>query len=349
MKKHKPSSQYFEFIKQRDQFLDRVHLLYRLRLSKAGDDFQNALIGLLFRAGSSPLIYNLTKDVVNQYSGRIAKELVMMKLATRVVSYGAGLKGLDFTTRKPTRSRVMNRDSLLKNWSNEDVMARVHVELQKIALRCVTEYESAIVRGEDKMGAITAAKRAFPKKIKIARAPRTANRLKEAKRPEDQTIKNTSQRRPVELTAFIDQDTWDTIMAQIKDIDIVSDRSLAVKYSDEYGNELYEWEIEKQAQQEFVDEVFSGDNEAMKSKGITDMVWQAVTDDKTDDCCAARDGMLVSEIRRYISTHGELGGCDGDVPPLHFNCRCRVYPVDDSMEDLRHEIDWQGFEDWLNG
>ena len=91
--------------------------------------------------------------------------------------------------------------------------------------------------------------------------------------------------------------------------------------------------------------------DAAQENGITDFVWIAVVDDKTDLCCLWRDGLLTSEIQAKLSEHADddagcdLGG-DGLVPPLHFNCRCSIAPATDAVPK-KPDVDYQSFDQWL--
>ena len=118
------------------------------------------------------------------------------------------------------------------------------------------------------------------------------------------------------------------------------------------GSEVwYAWEFEQEMTNEFVQSVRDGEIEAANDNGITDFVWIAVVDDKTDSCCLWRDGLLVSEIEQEMSDHADEDdecGIEGDglTPPLHFNCRCTVAPA---TEDIPEKPDDGGseFDDWL--
>lgn len=109
--------------------------------------------------------------------------------------------------------------------------------------------------------------------------------------------------------------------------------------------DIYAWEIEQGVTQDFVYQVRLGQVDAANKNGITDFVWIAIVDNKTDDCCMWRDGMLVSEIEKELSRHDDE--CDSVVPPAHFNCRCRLAPASDDMPEKSTEDVLGDFESWL--
>ncbi len=114
----------------------------------------------------------------------------------------------------------------------------------------------------------------------------------------------------------------------------------------------YAWEFERDITNEFVQSVRDGQIDAATDNGITDFVWISVIDDRTDLCCAWRDGLLVSEIEAQSGDHeGEDDECsvegDGLTPPIHFNCRCTLAPATDNIPD-KPDDGAKDFDDWLN-
>ena len=115
----------------------------------------------------------------------------------------------------------------------------------------------------------------------------------------------------------------------------------------------YAWEFERDMTNEFVQSVRDGQIDAANENGITDFVWIAVVDDRTDTCCLWRDGLLVSEIEAQLPDHQDeddqcdVGDGEGLTPPIHFNCRCTLAPATDNIPD-KPDDGAQEFEDWLN-
>lgn len=161
---------------------------------------------------------------------------------------------------------------------------------------------------------------------------------------------------------FIDDQEWNQMLRDYGDeyipewrqpeyvVDIpISDPEIA-KNAD--PNDIrYAWEFERDMTNDFVSAVRDGQIEAATDNGITDFVWIAVIDSVTDECCAWRDSLLVSEIEEQLGDHeSEDDECDtegdGLTPPLHFNCRCTLAPALDNIPDQPDDGSKE-FADWL--
>jgi len=113
----------------------------------------------------------------------------------------------------------------------------------------------------------------------------------------------------------------------------------------------YVWEFERDLTNEFVKSVRTGQIAAANENGITDFVWIAVIDSKTDECCQWRDGLLISEIRERLGDHrdeDEACNIEGDnlTPPIHFNCRCTLAPAAENIPD-KPDTGAKSFDEWL--
>lgn len=153
-------------------------------------------------------------------------------------------------------------------------------------------------------------------------------------------------------TGFVDAGTWDQIVSDYTDDYIPEWRGPEYQIDpNEPGwpddEKVYATDIEREMTEDFVKSVRDGQIEAANQNGIDDFVWIAIIDDKTDDCCLERDGLLTSEIEKMMET-GELDDdCDASTPPAHINCRCRLAPaIDSDLEPVT--VDTGGFSDWAN-
>ncbi len=157
----------------------------------------------------------------------------------------------------------------------------------------------------------------------------------------------------------IDDAAWQDMLAAYKDeyvpqwrdpayvVDLpITDPTIQADGTEVY----YAWEFERDLTNEFVQSVRDGTLEAANENGITDFVWIAVIDDRTDQCCSWRDGLLVSEIEAQLDDHtDEDADCDvedGLVPPIHFGCRCALAPATDNVPDKPDDMSSE-FSDWL--
>lgn len=202
---------------------------------------------------------------------------------------------------------------------------------------------------------------------KFIRGPRMAltnlNRLQEANEDDLNDISDDEPAKPMVMD-FITEDQWNDILddykneyiPQTRGPDTVFDdktlRDQGIEPSDRYEDVTYGWEIEQDVTHDFVQTVRMGQSDAANEMGVTDMIWMAVLDSHTDECCDWRDGLLTSEIEAELNKGGHDGEeCDdsedGTVPPIHFNCRCALAPATDDLPDPP-ESNIVDFEDWLN-
>lgn len=113
-------------------------------------------------------------------------------------------------------------------------------------------------------------------------------------------------------------------------------------------DDFYAWELEQEMTQDFVKAVREGQIEAAKDEGITEFIWIAIVDDKTDDCCMWRDGLLTSEIEYELKTKRADDECKSAVPPAHFNCRCTLAPATEYLPESPPTVDLTEFNEWLS-
>jgi len=148
---------------------------------------------------------------------------------------------------------------------------------------------------------------------------------------------------------FMDEELWNQLLEEYLTDYVPQYREPKMIFDVEVGGdteEWYGWEIEQYVTHDFVDRVRKGQDEAAKQNGITDFMWIAVIDDKTDECCAWRDGLTSAQIEAKLPQHKD-DDCDAIVPPAHFNCRCTVAPMLDTMTD-EPTVNVTEFEEWLN-
>lgn len=150
-------------------------------------------------------------------------------------------------------------------------------------------------------------------------------------------------------SGYLDDETWDEILNDYK-TNIKVDRGpkdIAGIYQDPEETPYYTWELEQEVTQDFVTQVRSGQIEAANQNGITEFVWLAVVDDRTDDCCLWRDGLTTKEIEERLKTDHKNDECQVWTPPAHFNCRCQLAPATDDLPEVPASNE-KDFEEWLN-
>jgi len=158
-----------------------------------------------------------------------------------------------------------------------------------------------------------------------------------------------------------DQETWDKMIEDFGSEHVFTDRSpekfidiqnpyndLPMRSDVPEGDKVYHWEIEQDVTQDFVEQVRSGQIEAANKNGIDDFVWIAILDDKTDECCEWRSGLLTSEIEARLKDDMADDDCQATVPPAHFNCRCTLAPASQDLEAVDNTDTEREFDEWLN-
>lgn len=150
-------------------------------------------------------------------------------------------------------------------------------------------------------------------------------------------------------SGLITDEEWEDILTQYKS-EISVDRSPETYFSIAKGADevkRYAWEMESEIVQDFVQQVRLGQIDAANENGITDFIWIAVVDDRTDECCLWRDGLTTKEIEQKLKTDHREDECQTSVPPAHFNCRCALAPATENIPDVPASNQAE-FEKWLN-
>ena len=190
----------------------------------------------------------------------------------------------------------------------------------------------------------------FPKLIKIKKKP-ILQRIKEAEQPLNKNVDM--------VTSDITDEEWDKILEDYMDEYVPRNRGPELSFTDEemisggrfpsgrYEDATYQWELEQDISHDFVQTVRDGQNESANENGLTDFVWVAVVDSKTDDCCLWRDGLTTKEIEQELKGEHRGDEYDGITPALHFGCRCSLEPATDDLPDIPQSNAGE-FEAWLN-
>lgn len=207
--------------------------------------------------------------------------------------------------------------------------------------------------------------KAFPKTRKIKSTPALRKRkMKEAELhklnqpdaiPDESGLGIEEQESMMMSTGITDENMWEDILAdyrsEVLPADIFArgpeDKTLYYDVTTEEESERYTWEVEQEITEDFVRSVRSGEQDAANENGITDFMWLAVIDQKTDNCCFVRDGKSSSEIEEgLVDGSIDEDECDAIVAPAHFNCRCTSVPMDKDIPESQ-PIDYSDFDEWL--
>lgn len=360
------SPRYKAFIKSRDLVLESVYNKYVAAMSRGLDDLlgrvmDSAVVSMHQHTGEAHEI----KRIVSYFESRIedAFDGFGVELNSMIRSMRTSLYVLTLLGETEAIGQALNKDAVynvtqeqLKSIHDKPLLddqhaeARVYRALSKFKRKLVSEFEMAVLLEESDAEVRARILRAWPKKKRIKKKPRVTkpinqftNQFTEAK--DTQSTKEFS-------FGYMDDDIWDQILDSYlsKQVPFFKGRAggkSAELYFEQEGK--YEWEFEQELAHDFVSRLRDGSNEAAEKNGVTDMVWLAVIDDRTDDCCIARDGLTTEEIEEALDSGKIADDCDAIVPPAHVNCRCRLAPYFKDIEEFETvQPDFDDFNAWLD-
>jgi len=252
---------------------------------------------------------------------------------------------------------------LTQTFTGESIQGRIQIALDRVRRDVIDAVQLGVLMDEGQQAILFRVRRALPRVRQFASAPRVlqkrrairessagllgggfrlSNRLGIPEREWDAIVSNALAANPTQPFRGPG-----TVFDPLKD----EQGRILVKDLDEEGEpitEWYGWEIEQLLTQDFVHQVRQGQLEAAKKAGVRDMIWIAVIDDRTDDCCSKRDGLTTREIEGRLKTNWKNDDCRAIVPPAHFNCRCRLAPdaETEQPDDLDIGISAEEFTRW---
>ena len=109
-------------------------------------------------------------------------------------------------------------------------------------------------------------------------------------------------------------------------------------------NDVYAWEMEQKATDEWLQSVKDGTNQAAKEAGVEDLLWIAFLDDRTRHEHERRDGLTSTEIEDKLKNDPAWKDDPyGSIAPSGFNCRCRSVPYIPEADDKKAG----DFSEWM--
>lgn len=350
MKTFKDSPSYRAFVNKRNAALEQALLTMRGKLARLHAQFQSdvvtALRSLLTSYSSdvkSFVDYSAAQRILSEIAPiqRTVSEIIRFRMFAYLMASRSESEAVSMATGN-TIHGIITKDELMAVASSamgsvSDVRQSVKYSYDKLSRRIMDAFQIGTLMGEPSEDVLDRVKNAMPKAVARTRI----KKLQRVKREADIKIK----------TDFFDDNMWRSLVANyIEELPI--DRSPAGKLDAPMTTAdgeilFYDWELEKSITEDFVDKVRKGQDAGARRAGIKDFIWVAILDDRTDECCIKRDGLLVSEIERKLKTSWKSDDCKASVPPAHFNCRCDIVPVDESLPD-RPPDGREDFDEWLN-
>lgn len=352
------SRRYRNFMSAKDRAAEKllsdtlVHLSHLLNQALLDTDrivshrYPHIRSGEYFTRHSTQTLEWIEKDIDQAFtrvSHLMVDEITRLRSRAYILSKAASAEALGQATGKPTKVKI-EKDHLARLFRSlhgeklpdgTSVYNRVRLSLNRVKRKIVDALEHARVREEPLDQALLRLHAAYPK-VRIQKAPpKKLRALKEAEKEKGKSFSEIE----------VDDESWDDLVESYKTESLPEGRFFNEPIDEEGDIKTYNWELEQVTTYDFVNQVRTGEIDAAKENGVTDFVFIAVIDNKTDECCAWRNGLTISEIESELGGDHEDDECQGITPPLHFNCRCQLAPVGDLPD--RVESNLEEFDEWL--
>lgn len=361
MKRASDNPQYRKFVGERDRALEkllsntqraisdslRAFLLRSVEIISAAYSLQSQSHGSMQISSLERVINDRVGGMVNHYAAEIYEYSTKLRRTAYTLSYAGEVEALSRAMHKSLKAELTSHDLSTiqhsKTGQGEDMLTRITLALNRIKRKMMDAVQLSIAMEETTPEMVERLLASLPKKRVVKVPRRTLKPVREADSLQD--------KKSLSLDANISDDAWDQMVQDYQAEYIPNNRSpesvFDIDIAEPELEETYGWEIEQQVTDDFVSKVTDGLIDAASENGVTEFIWVAIMDQKTDECCAWRDGLLLSEIKAQANDHAD-DDCEGDTPPLHFNCRCRIDPVSDDVKDKAIDENLEDFDDWLN-
>lgn len=349
------SPRYRSFIHDRDKALEKIHQNCQMRITDIlGGALQRVMeISSYWYAQSHGSIHALSQidQQIEQPFKHALPELVKavedMRARVYTLSYTGEAEAIARSIGKP--QKVFLHQTQTKKAKDKpspsggQLNHRVALYLDRIRHKIADAIKVSAISDDPPHEALDRIRRAFPR-VSYYTRPKKLLKDPVLKESDDTTYRMANTTMTV---GFIDPMEWDDMINDYQDDYQFTNRGPDGVLDEEAKIPQYEWELEKDVTQDFVQQVRDGQMSAANDNGITDFVWIAIIDNRTDECCVWRNGLTSSEILLALQGDHADDECDTEVPPAHFNCRCSLAPMTDDMPDAT-PTNTGDFQDWLD-
>ncbi len=358
------NAKYRNWVKDRDKALEDLHTHAQLEISDIVRDMLGHVL-LVAKAQYHGMKEGYPGSVdwfeagVRHKFQTAAGQLFMVVASLRTRSYTLARASeseiIAQLRREPTKSTItkikLHELKFKQSVIGGHILHRINLYCDKLRRKITSYAQSAAMTSKDEVDFARSISVAFPR----ARRVKIPRRILKPQLMEAQYSISDDPQTDIAIDN-IDDEAWQDMLDAYKKEYVPKTRApeFVVDQPEVTGeNTWYAWEFERDMTNEFVQSVRDGQIDAANENGITDFVWIAVVDDRTDRCCLWRDGLLVSEIEDQIADHqdedDECSVDDGEglTPPIHFNCRCTLAPATDNMPEKADDGS-KDFQDWLN-
>jgi len=374
---------YRKFVNGRDEALETLLRNSRLRISElTAETFRRVLEHIqikynsIMHTGSRMEMDRLEQQIAHTFehlSFQIWMEMIDLRKKAYMLSFAGEAQAIAQTTARTaklalSKNQIDEKAMVDKLASGISPMRSFNLKFSKMRRDIISRLEYSLAFGEPVDKALGRVWMTFPKQAALPKKKVLKTvKLEEAKKPafsafdqNDSVEISVGTQKPVHGFEW-DQETWDRMIDDLGSEHVFTDRSpeaylditnpfndLKVKNNIPNEDKIYAWEIENEVVHDFVEQVREGQVDAAKKNGINDFVWIAILDDRTDECCEWRSGLLTSEIEARLKTDKKDDPCREIVPPAHFNCRCTLAPASSDLEAVDNTDTEREFDSWLN-
>lgn len=344
---------YVKFTNDRDKFLEQILLNVRKDNAKI---FSRAFYDVLksgvyvfshindhnrfthFSTEAKDIFENEVKQRLRQAVYECDPQLKKMQKACYIVSYHtvteviARLKG----------ERIEAKTDFTPDLN--ELNARMIAQTDKLAQKLTVEFQIASLKKETVEQFKERMKLKLPARKLYKKPPPEMKRLKEAVKIDPDTGEEIEENPASAALDLESNEVWDEIISLYKSDELPADRGSKETLGED---EVYEWEVENEVAENFVDQIKDGEIDGAEEQGITDFIWIAVLDDKTREEHRLKHGLTSEEIAEKLDEEWDYFEDHSIVAPGGFGCRCRSAPY---FKDLPDEpaIDYGDFNSWLN-
>lgn len=365
------SPRYKTFIEERNRALEVIESHAQLDLSRILFEALSNITGYVSHMAISKQmsiqnIKYLSKQLDDYLSQQFEitsqayqSRIMRLRRRTFVLSFLGELEAIARATKRTCPVSIHEFKTKLDAQQKKDTIhdsswhVRLFINFHKLKQKILMAFQRAIAVENTPLEVVQAVQKSYPQAVSYKRPTRALKPLREAeKKSESGGVQDGDDEDEKEFDFYhglTNDDDWKLTVDAYKDTELPASRfdNLA-QFNPDTGTMQYNWEVEQEVTDDFVDQVRDGQVEAANDLGIQDFVWVAIIDKKTCEvCCLPRAGKLVSEIESMLAS-GELDKdeCDATTPPAHPFDRCDLAPV--ASTDEVEGPDWKSFGDWLN-
>lgn len=371
------SPRYRKFVADRDRALERIHQHAQMDIAQYMREFfkqtEMVVTHLALKTNHTLINFQTLSEQFNQQLGMSIKAIFpillariqRMRHAVYVLTYASEAEAIGQATQliskphhhslgpdalgiaiPPQITKQDLHDAMTSPMINgESLDKRVWLDLQYLRSDILQAFELACVMEVPPHEILERVVASFPKLQVFTRAPKALKKAKEA----GYNLGDDEDEKTDFTSTIMDDTDWDKAVSAYKDAELPTSRfEPGETFDEETGTFKYNWELEQDLTDDFVNQVRSGQVAAANDLGIEEFVWIAVIDDKTcEDCCLPRNGKTTGEIEEMLD-NGDLDEdvCDAVTPPAHNHCRCNIGPV--ASTDEVEGADFKDFGEWLN-